>query len=159
MEVLNSMGGDHKKADEYFKKELERVVNEIRVFSMISGKDNHHIVSYYENDVVKSGKYKYNIYILMEIMTPFYPDYPAGYEKEDEDRAFYKRMQYEPLKAPICAPKPIAEIIFKAMEKPEYRFRNAEELIGDLTLKYNRARQGSITQELTEIIAGAEAIS
>ena len=36
---------------------------------------------------------------------------------------------------------------------------NAEEMIEDLTLKYNRARQGSITQELTEIIAGAEAIS
>ena len=36
---------------------------------------------------------------------------------------------------------------------------NAEEMIEDLTLLYNRARQGSITQELTEIIAGAEAIS
>lgn len=36
---------------------------------------------------------------------------------------------------------------------------NAEEMIEDLTLKFNRARQGSITQELTEIIAGAEAIS
>lgn len=36
---------------------------------------------------------------------------------------------------------------------------NAEEMISDLTLKYNRARQGSITQELTEIIAGAAAIS
>ncbi len=36
---------------------------------------------------------------------------------------------------------------------------NADEMISDLTLKYNRARQGSITQELTEIIAGAEAIS
>lgn len=36
---------------------------------------------------------------------------------------------------------------------------NAEEMISDLTLKYNRARQGSITQELTEIIAGASAIS
>lgn len=35
---------------------------------------------------------------------------------------------------------------------------NAEEMISDLTLKYNRARQGSITQELTEIIAGAEAL-
>lgn len=35
---------------------------------------------------------------------------------------------------------------------------NAEEMISDLTLKYNRARQGSITQELTEIIAGANAI-
>ncbi len=35
---------------------------------------------------------------------------------------------------------------------------NAEEMINDLALKYNRARQGSITQELTEIIAGAEAL-
>ena len=36
---------------------------------------------------------------------------------------------------------------------------NADEMISGLTLKYNRARQASITQELTEIIAGAEAIS
>ena len=36
---------------------------------------------------------------------------------------------------------------------------NAEEMISDLSLKYNRARQGSITQELTEIIAGANVIS
>ena len=36
---------------------------------------------------------------------------------------------------------------------------NAEDMIGNLTLQYNRARQGSITQELTEIIAGAQAIS
>lgn len=35
---------------------------------------------------------------------------------------------------------------------------NAEEMIDDLALKYNRARQGAITQELTEIIAGAEAL-
>jgi len=36
---------------------------------------------------------------------------------------------------------------------------NAEEMIGSLSLMYNRARQGSITQELTEIVAGANAIS
>lgn len=36
---------------------------------------------------------------------------------------------------------------------------NAEEMIDHLSLMYNRARQGSITQELTEIIAGANAIS
>lgn len=36
---------------------------------------------------------------------------------------------------------------------------NAEEMISDLSLKFNRARQSSITQELTEIIAGANAIS
>lgn len=36
---------------------------------------------------------------------------------------------------------------------------NAEEMIEELGLEYNRARQGSITQELTEIIAGANAIN
>lgn len=36
---------------------------------------------------------------------------------------------------------------------------NADEMIAELSLMYNRARQSSITQELTEIIAGAEAIS
>lgn len=36
---------------------------------------------------------------------------------------------------------------------------NAGELIGDLTLAYNNARQANITQELAEISAGAEAIT
>ncbi len=36
---------------------------------------------------------------------------------------------------------------------------NAEDMIQDLELLYNRARQSAITTELTEIIAGAEAIS
>ncbi|MBR3504798.1 MAG: ATP synthase F1 subunit gamma [Clostridia bacterium] len=34
--------------------------------------------------------------------------------------------------------------------------KNAEQMISDLSLSYNRARQGSITQEITEIVAGAE---
>lgn len=34
--------------------------------------------------------------------------------------------------------------------------KNAGEMIDDLSLRYNRARQSSITQELTEIVAGAE---
>ena len=36
---------------------------------------------------------------------------------------------------------------------------NAEEMIDDLELKYNRARQGSITQEITEIVAGTESMA
>ena len=36
---------------------------------------------------------------------------------------------------------------------------NAEEMIEHLELAYNRARQSSITQELTEIIGGADAIN
>jgi F-type H+-transporting ATPase subunit gamma len=36
--------------------------------------------------------------------------------------------------------------------------RNAGDMINDLTLQYNRARQAAITKELIEIISGAEAI-
>ena len=36
--------------------------------------------------------------------------------------------------------------------------KNASEMIGKLTLMYNRARQAAITTELMEIISGAEAI-
>ena len=35
---------------------------------------------------------------------------------------------------------------------------NARELIGDLTLEFNKARQANITRELSEITAGAEAL-
>ncbi|WP_173918582.1 ATP synthase F1 subunit gamma [Halobacillus sp. Marseille-Q1614] len=35
---------------------------------------------------------------------------------------------------------------------------NADELIGDLSLSYNRARQAAITQEITEIVGGAAAL-
>ena len=34
--------------------------------------------------------------------------------------------------------------------------KNADEMIEGLSLQYNRARQGAITQEITEIVAGAE---
>ncbi len=33
--------------------------------------------------------------------------------------------------------------------------KNAQEMIDDLSLAYNRARQGAITQEITEIVAGS----
>jgi F-type H+-transporting ATPase subunit gamma len=36
---------------------------------------------------------------------------------------------------------------------------NAKELISDLTLKFNNARQASITKELLEIVSGAEALT
>ncbi len=36
--------------------------------------------------------------------------------------------------------------------------KNAEELIADLQLRFNRARQAAITQEITEIVSGADAL-
>ena len=35
---------------------------------------------------------------------------------------------------------------------------NSEEMIKDLTLKFNKARQAAITTEMLEIVGGAEAL-
>ncbi len=36
---------------------------------------------------------------------------------------------------------------------------NAKELIGSLTLSYNKARQAAITQEILEVVSGAEGLT
>lgn len=71
----------------------------------------------------------------------------------------------------MVIPKYMSNIIFGAflesvasengarMQAMDSATNNAEDMISSLSLKYNRARQGAITQELTEIIAGADAIS
>jgi F-type H+-transporting ATPase subunit gamma len=35
---------------------------------------------------------------------------------------------------------------------------NAKELMGNLTLTYNKARQAAITQEILEVVGGANAL-
>ena len=84
---------------------------------------------------------------------------PMNFEPEDE----------EALK--LIIPKYVTSMVYGGMvesaasengarmQAMDSATSNAEEMIENLTLLYNRARQGSITQELTEIIAGAEAIS
>ena len=37
--------------------------------------------------------------------------------------------------------------------------KNAQEMLANLQLTYNRLRQGAITQEVTEIVAGAAALN
>ncbi len=69
----------------------------------------------------------------------------------------------------LIIPKYITSLIYGAMiesvasengarmQAMDNATNNAEEMISNLSLLYNRARQGAITQELTEIIAGAQA--
>ena len=71
----------------------------------------------------------------------------------------------------LIIPKYITSLIYGAliesvasengarMQAMDSATSNADDMISKLSLLYKRARQSSITQELTEIIAGAEAIS
>ena len=96
-------------------------------------------------------------------------------EEEEEDEADkLTLMNYEPEAEEaldLIIPKYINSLIYGGlmqsfasengarMQAMDSATTNAEEMISNLELSYNRARQGAITQELTEIIAGANAIN
>ena len=94
-----------------------------------------------------------------------------GLEDADEDKALMHFEQDEEEALNLLIPKYVTSLIYGSMveavasengarmQAMDSATSNAEEMIDKLSLQYNRARQGSITQELTEIIAGAEAIS
>ena len=95
--------------------------------------------------------------------------------QEAEDKEDSKTlMNYEPEEEEaldMIIPKYINSMIYGAlieavasengarMQAMDAATSNAEDMIATLSLAYNRARQGAITQELTEIISGAEALS
>ena len=99
---------------------------------------------------------------------------PVEIEAKDATETDNIPMNYEPDEEEalgMIIPKYITSLIYGAMmeavasengarmQAMDSATSNAEEMIQKLELDYNRARQGSITQELTEIIAGAQAIS
>ena len=101
------------------------------------------------------------------------PVNPEDLQAEQEEQDELALMNFEPNEEEaisLLIPKYMTSILYGAfveavasengarMQAMDAATNNAEEIINDLELKYNRARQGAITQELTEIIAGAEAI-
>lgn len=94
---------------------------------------------------------------------------------EQKEKTGYKTpMNFEPDPEEVLGmlvPKYLTSLIYGAlvesaasehgarMQAMDSATGNADEIIRTLSLAYNRARQGAITQELTEIISGAEAIS
>jgi len=95
-------------------------------------------------------------------------------QKEISDADRFTLMNYEPEEEEalnLIIPTYITSMLYGGlveaiasengarMQAMDSATSNAKDLIDDLSLQYNRARQGSITQELTEIIAGANAIS
>jgi F-type H+-transporting ATPase subunit gamma len=82
-------------------------------------------------------------------------------------------FEYEPTKADVLTTlvplyievelyrvvlESIASFFGAQMTAMDNATRNAKEMIGNLTLEFNRARQAAITKELMEIVGGAEAL-
>ena len=96
---------------------------------------------------------------------------PAKFEGDDNAEAML--YDYEPSEEAILAdllPRGVATAIFAAllengaseqgarMSAMDNATRNAGDMIDKLTIEYNRSRQAVITNELIEIISGAEAL-
>ncbi len=97
---------------------------------------------------------------------------PASFEEAEGDDSGAV-FDYEPSEEAILAdllPKGVATAIFSAllengaseqgarMSAMDNATRNAGEMIDKLTIQFNRSRQAVITNELIEIISGAEAL-
>lgn len=131
-------------------------------------------------DSYKTGKIK-DIYLIytafkstavhVPTMVTLLPLEPKAPEAEKESPVL---MNYEPDSETVLhdiMPQYLGSLIYGAllesaasehgarMTAMDTATANAEDMMGILRLQYNRARQGTITQELTEIIAGANAIS
>jgi F-type H+-transporting ATPase subunit gamma len=150
------------------------------IFEMLNFKNTLPIVTKIMDDFV-NGKYDivhliYNqfknaaVQLLME--EQFLPmTHRQKVEDRFEDRPYYI---YEPAKEDI-----ISELIPKSLQVQFYRVLldscasehgarmtamhkatdNATDLIRELQLQYNKARQASITKEILEIVGGAEALN
>jgi F-type H+-transporting ATPase subunit gamma len=120
--------------------------------------------THFKNTVVHEPK-------LLKLLPVEVPEEDGVEEETPKNTAL---MSFEPNEEEALAmiiPKYVTSLVYGAlveavasengarMQAMDSATSNAEEMISDLTLKYNRARQGSITQELTEIIAGADALS
>lgn len=90
-----------------------------------------------------------------------------------KEQSFGIDFLYEPGKAEILddlLPRYLASLVFNVhkesvaselgarMSAMENATKNASEMIGQLTLRYNRARQAAITTELLDIVNGAESL-
>lgn len=117
---------------------------------------------------ISAVKLVYTKFVSMLTQTPVYEDVlPLEAEAKDSDLIIEEEID-ELLKKII--PEYLGGMIYSAVceslasECASRRTamnsanKNAEEMIGTLVLKFNRARQAVITQEITEIVSGAEAL-
>jgi len=108
---------------------------------------------------------------LMKLLPVSIEETLAEGKAKTEDKVLMNFEPGEEEALDLIVPKYVTSIIYGAlieavasengarMQAMDSATSNAEEMIQDLELSYNRARQGHITQELTEIIGGAEALS
>ena len=169
-----------RKGNEYLKRRPG--LNIIKVYENITGDLNYQTAMLLSEDIISlfAEEEKYDVVhlvynhfksVLTQVITfsQLLPVAPA----EVEEDAYVAEYLYEPSAEEILKEilrKNVEVQIFKAllessaaelgarMSSMDSATKNASQMIGKLTLDYNRARQAAITTELMEIISGAESI-
>ena len=169
-----------KKAVEYFKiRKADILSEEFAEIASISVGDCFEVARLI-CDEFKTGEYStvglvYTEFVSMLSQEPhFVPVLPLSeLTDEEETEPVRNLILYEPESTEVfnaIVPEYMAGVVFGAVcdsvaseqaarrTAMESATSNAEEMIGTLNLQYNRARQASITQEITEIVGGAEGL-
>ena len=166
-----------KKAIEYCKRRNMEILTEAYTIAEDTSIGNCHTAAHFlAHEFVKGSFDKlYIVYTNFASMLTQHATVmqalPVPYEKSEAKNESGAMTLYEPGPESVfdaIVPEYIAGIFYGALcqsyasEQAARRTamdsasKNADDMIEDLSLKYNRARQGAITQEITEIVAGAE---
>ncbi len=169
-----------KKADEYFRRrkigETQRVWSNLGTINIRYGTEiAEHLAKRYESGEIDGATLVYSEFISALTQTPhadpLLPLAPAEDAAVDADAAL--PVEIEPDAKTLLAvlvPQALEFTLYRAllenqagehaarMAAMESATRNSEDLIGSLSLQYNRVRQAAITKELMEIVSGAEAL-
>ncbi len=128
------------------------------------------VISYFKDNIVDSVSIVYTKYLSAmnrEINTKNI--IPLSYEKNDDksitvfepniDEVLDTLLPYNiAIQIYQCALESIASEQGARMTSMDNATRNADSLLSESKIKYNRVRQTKITQELVEVISGAKAI-
>ena len=112
-------------------------------------------------------------YLLpLEVLAEKRHDLNGDGEPEEEKPKVFGAVEYEPSAEEVLAaiiPEYISGVLFTSVTEAyaselaarrsamDSATKNADEMLENLNLRYNQARQSAITQEITEIVAGANA--
>ncbi|MBE4704231.1 ATP synthase F1 subunit gamma [Spiroplasma platyhelix] len=165
------------KAVTFFKNHHKTVIKEYLNFNINSTYNDSQdialtLMSQFNDQSVDSIKIAYTKYINTVTMTPTIIDLLPIVSESKETKGSLVLTDFEPSPGTVietAIPLYIGAIIYGALIESqvseqasrrvamENASNNARDMKDDLLIHYNRARQGAITQEISEIIGGADA--
>ena len=168
-----------RKAVEYFQRrnvrilaEFENIGEDITVYKALDIAER--IVTLYEKGDIQAVELIYTNYVYPLVQEAHHMHVMPVEHLEHAPGGYHALTTYEPSPEAVfdaLIPKYLAGMLYCAViesfaaEQAARRLAmenatdNATEMITDLSLVYNRARQSAITQEITEIVSGANAQS